>query len=186
MNAKQTAPLLATLVPVIAEAAPPLLICGAIFLTIKWLFFEDEKKQPENAPANAEAKNHRKTAETAFKTAVFRPFPAKMSVAPAVAPLPTVIQPFSVPSVPKFSAPVPTQKITAQIPLPPNKKKFLTRADLANVFHHGARALTRTAAVAALKNLGFGKTAAYEALSPNGRFSDWLQYAPDGIIAWTE
>jgi hypothetical protein len=37
-----------------------------------------------------------------------------------------------------------------------------------------------------LKKLGFGKTAAYAALTPNGRFSTWLQFAPDGIITWTE
>jgi hypothetical protein len=37
----------------------------------------------------------------------------------------------------------------------------------------------------ALKKLGFGKTAAYDALSEDGRFSAWLQYAPDGIITWT-
>jgi len=57
---------------------------------------------------------------------------------------------------------------------------------VATVFQRGARALTRTAAVAALKNLGFGKTAAYAALTPDGRFSAWLQYAPDGIISWTD
>jgi hypothetical protein len=39
-------------------------------------------------------------------------------------------------------------------------------------------------AVKALKRLHFGKSAAYEALSPNGRFADWLQVAPDGIITW--
>jgi len=38
----------------------------------------------------------------------------------------------------------------------------------------------------ALKNIGFGKTAAYEALSPDGRFAAWLQFAPDGIITWTD
>jgi hypothetical protein len=57
---------------------------------------------------------------------------------------------------------------------------------LATVFQRGARALTRTAAVVALKKLGFGKTAAYDALSMDGRFSAWLQFAPDGIITWTE
>jgi hypothetical protein len=78
-------------------------------------------------------------------------------------------------------------KIVTQAPPQPTiKKKFVTRQDLAAVFQRGARALTRTAAVAALKKLGFGKTAAYAALTPNGRFSAWLQYAPDGIITWTE
>jgi hypothetical protein len=80
--------------------------------------------------------------------------------------------------VPPPPAPAP------QIP-PPIKKKFVTREDMANIFQRGARALTRTAAVAALKMLGFGKTAAYDALSEDGRFSAWLQFAPDGIITWT-
>src|SRR5271154_6745793 len=31
---------------------------------------------------------------------------------------------------------------------------------------------------------GVGKSAAYEALSPNGQFSAWLQFAPDGLISW--
>jgi hypothetical protein len=78
-------------------------------------------------------------------------------------------------------------KIAPQGPLPPPiKKKFVTREDMANIFQRGARALTRTAAVAALKKIGFGKTAAYAALTPDGRFSAWLQFAPDGIINWTE
>jgi hypothetical protein len=46
------------------------------------------------------------------------------------------------------------------------------------------RTLRRTAAVEALKRLGFGKTAAYAALSQDGRFNAWLICAPDGIIAW--
>jgi len=54
------------------------------------------------------------------------------------------------------------------------------------IFQRGARGLTRIAAVAALKNLGFGKTAAYDALSENGRFSTSLHFAPDGIITWTD
>jgi hypothetical protein len=71
-----------------------------------------------------------------------------------------------------------------QTPPPPIKKKFVRREDLAAVFQRGARALTRTAAVAALKNLGFGKTAAYDALLEDGRFSAWLHFASDGIITW--
>jgi hypothetical protein len=57
--------------------------------------------------------------------------------------------------------------IAPEIPLPP-QKKFITREDMVNIFQHGARALTWTAAVAALKKVGFGKSAAYEALSVIG------------------
>ena len=55
--------------------------------------------------------------------------------------------------------------------------------DLMRIFS-GATVMMRKSAVAALKNLGYGKTAAYDALSPDGRFSAWLQFAPDGIITW--
>jgi hypothetical protein len=66
-------------------------------------------------------------------------------------------------------------------PPTPIKKPGITREDTATAFHHGTRALTRTAAVAALKSLGFGQTAAYAVLLPDGRFSTWLQFAPDAL-----
>jgi hypothetical protein len=59
-------------------------------------------------------------------------------------------------------------------------------AETWQTFSSAARTLTRTAAVAALKKIGFGKTAAYAALSPDGRFFAWLQFVPDGIITWTD
>jgi hypothetical protein len=95
----------------------------------------------------------------------------------------------STPSVPSMSASmpsaIPAMNIVTQVPLPPPpQKKFITREDVASIFQRGARALSRTTAVAALKNLGFGKSAAYDALSEGGRFSAWLQFAPDGIITW--
>ncbi len=111
------------------------------------------------------------------ETFVFRPIPAEIPVKPAAAPVPAIIPLFSMPA----QAP---QKIAPLISLPPIKKKFVTREDLATVFQRGARALSRQNAVAALKNLCFGKTAAYDALSEDGRFSDWLDFAPDGIITW--
>lgn len=76
--------------------------------------------------------------------------------------------------------------VVEAIPPAPIQKKFVTREDVANVFHHGARPLSRTEAVKALKKLGFGKTAAYDALAVGGRFADWLQIAPDGIITWRD
>ena len=71
-----------------------------------------------------------------------------------------------------------------------SRHKFRRRRSKRNLLHaktwrqystKAHAALTRTAAVAALKNLGFGKSAAYDALSADGRFSAWLQFAPDGI-----
>jgi hypothetical protein len=57
---------------------------------------------------------------------------------------------------------------------------------MVKIFNGGTRGLTRKSAVAALKAFGFGKTAAYDVLSEGGRFADWLDFAPDGIITWTE
>lgn len=166
MNAKQ-------IIPVVAKIAPPALLGVAIYYGLKWLFSADNpEKKPETAPTDAGVEHRRKETETV----AFRLIPAEIPAKPAAAPVPAVIPPFSVPvQVPQKTAP--------QIPLPA-QKKFIAREDLANIFQRGARALTRTAAVAALKNLGFGKTAAYDALSPDGRFSAWLQCAPDGIITW--
>lgn len=171
---------------------PVLVVIGLGFALVNWLLSDDKAEKPETAPANAGAENSRKEAETPPKTPAFRPCPAEIPAKPAAIPilsacLPAVIPPLSVVPVPKISAPVPAPpKIPAHIPPPPVKKKFVTRADLATVFHHGARGLTRPAAVAALKSLGFGKTAAYAALSPDGRFAGWLQLAPDGTITWTD
>jgi hypothetical protein len=184
MNPKQTIPLIATLAPVapaIAPFIPAILVGGAIFLVLKCLLSDDDEKEnkSETVPANAE--NQRKEAETVQKIPTFRTIPAEIPAKPISVSIPSapkpIILPVSVPSVLKVSA--------TQIPSP-IKKKFVTRNDLATIFQRGARALNKTAAVAALKKIGFGKSAAYQALTPDGRFSAWLQFAPDGIITWTE
>jgi hypothetical protein len=155
MNAKQTVPLIATLAPAIATVAPVIIIGGAIFFTLKWIFSDDEKK-PETVPANSEAEIQRKDTEST----AFRHIPAEI--------------------------PVKSVSVPVSAPPTPIKKKFVTREDLATVFNHGTRSINRTAAVTALRKLGFGRTAAYAALTPDGRFSTWLHFAPDGIITWTE
>jgi outer membrane biosynthesis protein TonB len=207
MNAKQTAPLLLTL-PAIVAAAPAILVgsaigCG-IYYTLKWLFSDDEKKNPEampaNTAANATAENQRKVAESTIKNPVFRQIPAAIPAKPAAVPVVSapraVIPPPAVQPVPKVSKPVPAPVV---VPVPaikaavqvqvtplPIKRKLVTREDMAAVFQQGARTLTRKAAAMALKRLGFGKTAAYAALTPDGRFATWLKFAPDGIITWTD
>jgi hypothetical protein len=164
MNPKQNASLLLTL-PALAVAAPPIivggLIGGAILLLLKALLSEDKQKQPEAASVEVNTES-RKPVETA----VFRQFPAEI---PAVKESVVLLA-----SAPRAGVP------------PQVKRKFVTREDLAAVFQRGTRSLTRTAAVVALKKFGFGKTAAYAALSPDGRFSAWLQSAPDGIITWMD
>jgi len=146
-------------IPEIARVAPPLLLVILAGLAIKSLFFDEKKeKKPETAPANEIPKNV------------------------------SVIPPISVPPTPKISAPapipaVPLSEISPQSS-PSQKKRKVLREDLARIFQHGARSLYRIDAVAELQNLGFSKTAAYEALSPDGRFASWLRIAPDGIITW--
>ncbi len=160
---------------------PILLICGLAFAALQWLFSaEDKEKKPGTAPANTETEGRRKVAETT----AFRQIPAEISVKPVAVPM------LSAP-VPLISVPVSpvsvslTKNVASAPPKPPLKKrKIITREDMATAFQCGAPALTLKDAVAALKNLGFSKTAAYEALSPDGRFSTWLQFAPDGMIIW--
>jgi len=200
MNPKQTAPLIATLAPlasIIAPAIPVLLIGGVIFFTLKRLFPDDEKeKKPESAPApsapgrpalfipSVSGGNSAQNRSIPQHSGGIPNTPSAPS-APAIVPL------SSAPAAPKSPVPppsaIPAMKIAPQAPPPPPvKKKFVTREDLANVFQRGTQSLTRTTAVAALKKIGFGKTAAYAALTPDGRFSAWLQFAPDGIITWAE
>jgi len=156
MNAKQT-------VPLIARVAPPLLLVVLAGLAVKSLFSgEDKEKKPETKPPNE--------------------IPKSSPVAPVIFP------PVSVPAAPKISVPtpIPAIPISEDLPLslPPQKRRNVLRKDLAQIFQHGARSLYRKDAVAELQNLGFGKTAAYEALSPDGRFATWLQVASDGIVSW--
>lgn len=179
MNAKQTVPLLVTLAP-LAAVAPPLiigcLIGGTILLVLKSLLSPKEAK-PEAASVAASTES-RKIAETM----VFRQIPAKtpgnLASVPVVSVPRVVVPPPAVLSVPRMSAPVPA-------PPSPSKRRTVGRQDMATVFN-GGRTLDRTTAVAALKRLGFGKTAAYSALSQVGRFAPWLQCASDGAIMWTD
>jgi hypothetical protein len=198
MNPKQAAPLIVTL-PAIAAAAPPLIIGGAIVIggiyLLEWLFSDDKDKKPESVPASTPERPalvipsisggnsvqiHRVPLNSGGKP--------NMPSAPSVST--SVIVPASpVRAIPKIPVPppsvIPAIKIAPQVPQP-SPKKFIAWEDIANVFHRGGRTLTRTAAVAALKSIGFGKSASYAALTPDGRFAAWLQFAPDGIITWTD
>jgi hypothetical protein len=189
MNTKQTIPIVATLAPVIVTVAPQVLLIGGIIALAAWLFSNNDKKEPEQPPENVPVslpplpfppnsggnspQNPYIPANIAGKVTVTPPtaaFPADSALAePEIPPpLPSIL-------------PVPEYMPETPLPAP---KKFITRENMATIFHDGARALTRKAAVAALKVLGFGKSAAYEALAIGGRFSAWLQFAPDGTIAW--
>ncbi len=206
MNPKQVVQAAPALVS-LAAIAPPVVIGGLIGLGIvfvlKAIFDSDKEKQPEAMPAKPEAEASRKPAETA----VFRPIQAAIPAKPvAVAPVLSAPRPASVPVQPAKPAPAASVKTIPKIPsiqIPPPvvppvsvpsapvpakppsvAKKLITRKDLAAIFENGKKTLARSAAVAALRRLGFGKSAAYAALSPDGRFSTWLTIAPDGIISW--
>lgn len=147
----------ATLSPAIATVAPPLIIIGGLVALAAWLLSGTDKKEPEKAQEKA---------------------------VPLPNPLNSGGNSAQNAHIPANSAPV-ASKIPAQPGIPLSaQKKFIVRADMANIFNGGTCRLTRTAAVSALKALGFGKTAAYAALSPDGRFCAWLQCAPDGTITW--
>lgn len=168
MNAKQTVPIFTTLAPAIAAAAPPVLIIGGIGFLI-WLLSDNDKKELEKPSGKPAPKLPPLTfPPNSGGNSGQNPCIPANSIGKATVPPPSVF---------------PALKAVPIIPLPA-QKKVITREDMATVFHRGASALTRTAAVAALRNLGFGKTAAYDALSEDGRFSAWLRFSPDGIITW--
>jgi hypothetical protein len=156
MNAKQAVPLVATLAPL----APVITLLIPVLLiggaTVLFLRWLCSEDEPE------------KKAEAAI----------------TVTPVP-IMPPPSIPK-PVTPAPAPIIKRVVVVPLLPPKRKAIERKDLASVFLHGTCTRTRAAAVAALQRLGFGKSAAYRALSPDGRFASWLQIAPDGIVNWTD
>jgi hypothetical protein len=180
-------------IPPIAALIPFLLIIGAVYLVVKfvvWIFSVNKSvnKLPETVPTNAETENRRKDAETT----AFRTIPAEIPAKPVANSIPSVTTPFnppfSAPFAPKVSVSVPVpEKIAEQIPpLTKVKKKFVTLEVMENIFQRGARGLTRKEAVAALMKIGCGKTAAYDALLENGKFSAWLRFAPDGKITWSD
>ena len=177
MHAKQTVPLAVALAPVIA-AAPPVILGVAFVWLIKRLLESDDQKQPEIDRKKAE--NPVSSEIPAIPSASLRGLSA-----PFAAVIPAPVHPVS-----SFSANVrpvaPIIPVTLAVTIPPVGKKTISRADLAAIFDNGKRTLTRISAVAELKRRGIGKSAAYSALSSAGRFSAWLDVAPDGIISWTD
>lgn len=162
MNEKRKIPLIEIILAI-------LVICGLIFLVVKSLFSaKGTGKKPEIEPTDAGTENNRKA-----------------TVIPLISEL------ISVPPPPENSLPailtdvIPLTKDAAQFPAR-RKRKRITRENMATIFRHSSQNLTLTTAVAELKSLGFGHSAAYAALSANGQFSAWLQFAPDGIITWKD
>jgi hypothetical protein len=146
-------------VSLIARVAPPLLLAVLAGLAIKSLFSDEEKKS-ETAPASGIPKNVPVTPPTFVPTA------------------PKITVPAPIPDVPI------SENLLQSQPL--HKRRIVLREDLAQIFQHDARSLYRINAVAKLQKLGFGKTAAYEALSPDGKFASWLKIALNGIISWQD
>ncbi|MFM2294367.1 MAG: hypothetical protein RLZZ350_780 [Verrucomicrobiota bacterium] len=76
----------------------------------------------------------------------------------------------------KLAAPSPAEALP--------KAKRVMRDDVAEALAYGAKQLPRKDAVTALEALGFRKTAAYRALSPDGKFASLIEFTADGLIEW--
>ena len=81
------------------------------------------------------------------------------------------------------SRPLPSHIVPEKYKIPV-KRIYIQRKHLKAIFQDGKMQFSRKAAAEHLQRLGFGKSAAYEALSPSGRFATWLRFAPDGVISW--
>lgn len=73
----------------------------------------------------------------------------------------------------------PSSAVTSRSP-----SRRVTREDLAEALEYGTRSMLLGEAVAALQALGFGKTAAYKALSVEGKFCELLEHTQDGLVEW--
>jgi len=75
-----------------------------------------------------------------------------------------------------------------EAPAVPTRQKAtprrVRREDVAAALEYGARSVPRGEAVKALEALGFKKTAAYRALSPEGRFAELIAQTSGGLIEW--
>lgn len=76
------------------------------------------------------------------------------------------------------------QTLSQSKPLRATAPRRITREDMAEALGYGGHLVSRADAVASLQALGFKKTAAYKALSPEGRFVDLLEVSSDGSIEW--
>jgi hypothetical protein len=93
------------------------------------------------------------------------------------------------PLAPETPAPALSLQIEPEAPAPVSRQtkpapKRITREDLAEALEYGVRYMALGEAVTALQSFGFGKTAAYKALSANSKFGSLLEFTPDGLIEW--
>jgi hypothetical protein len=164
MKPQNTIPLLTTMAPA-ALAVPPIAVLAALGVGLYWLLSSDDEPKPKfqntQTPSPLPIIPHPKPA------LVIAP---KENAAPVLPlPVPVLAEPALVPS------PVPVSSATA---------RRVTREDLAEALAYGERAFTRKEAVAAIEVLGFRKTAAYKALSAEGKFGSLIEFTPDGLMAW--
>jgi outer membrane biosynthesis protein TonB len=168
MKRQLTGTLLTAVAPA-AVAVPPLAI-AVIGAGLLWLLFREEK--PE---------------EKQKDIATLAPKPVKTET-PQPRPQPELVKaPQPKPSTPPISTPPVSAPPTPSLPPVPMGSatvKRLTFEYLAEALAYGSRPFTRKEAVSALESLGFRKTAAYKALSKDGKFSDMIAYTPDGLIQW--
>lgn len=100
----------------------------------------------------------------------------KEETSQALEPTPEVLPPIADVVIP--SAPATASTPSARV------AKRIRREDIAEALEYGSRSVPRIEAVVKLQTLGFHKTAAYKALSPSGRFAEFIEIAPDGLIEW--
>jgi len=86
-----------------------------------------------------------------------------------------------IPPTPKEVRPV---RLLLASTLPKSPMRRIMRDDVAEALAYGARPIPRSDAVAALQALGFQKTAAYKALSEDGRFGELIEHSQDGLVEW--
>lgn len=95
------------------------------------------------------------------------------------------------PDLPAYRDAVPSARSGPDLAPAPSRRRFtptrpICLEDVASVFAEAGGELTRKQAVDALKALGFGKTAAYDALKRGGRFSANMVDVGAGLLCWTD
>jgi hypothetical protein len=169
MKPQNTIPLLTTVAPA-ALAVPPIAVLAALGVGLYWLLSSDEQKPKTQASEAAKPS----------------PSPTPHPVIPQPKPAP-VIMPIEN-AAPVLSSPVPVPArpapVPSTVPVFSASARRVTREDLAEALAYGERAFTRKEAVAAIEALGFRKTAAYKALSADGKFGSLIEFTPDGLMAW--
>jgi hypothetical protein len=157
-----------------------------------WTFF-DEPAQPRKetaiprhvlTPAPTQPKSVSAPTVAPAKPPVSAPAVAIPSISTTI-PQKTVLIPANSANKPQVAAASPPRNtVPSPVTTRPAIVKRVTREDLAEALAYGERQFTRKEAVAGLEALGFRKSAAYKALSVDGKFGSLIEFTTDGLIEW--